>query len=50
LPVDDRKVTWVELFFDLVFVAAVSQLAGLLSRHYAWEELDRYAFLLLLTW
>jgi low temperature requirement protein LtrA len=50
LPVDDRKITWVELFFDLVFVAAVSQLAGPLSRHYAWGELGRYAFLLLVTW
>src|SRR5438105_4994458 len=28
---DDRRATWLELFFDLVFVAAVSQLANALS-------------------
>jgi low temperature requirement protein LtrA len=31
--VDDRRATWLELFFDLVFVAAVGQLAIALSRH-----------------
>jgi low temperature requirement protein LtrA len=25
---DDRRATWLELFFDLVFVAAVGQLAN----------------------
>lgn len=47
---DDRKVTWIELFFDLVFVAAVSQLGAPLARHYGWSELWRYTFLLLVTW
>src|SRR3954470_19513408 len=28
---DDRRATWLELFFDLVFVAAVGQLANALS-------------------
>ena len=28
---DDRRTTWLELFFDLVFVAAVGQLANALS-------------------
>jgi low temperature requirement protein LtrA len=28
---DDRRATWLELFFDLVFVAAVGQLANMLS-------------------
>ena len=28
---DDRRATWLELFFDLVFVAAVTQLANALS-------------------
>jgi low temperature requirement protein LtrA len=31
--VDDRRATWLELFFDLVFVAAVGQLATALSSH-----------------
>ena len=26
-----RKVTWLELFFDLIFVAAVAQVAALIS-------------------
>jgi low temperature requirement protein LtrA len=29
-----RKVTWLELFFDLVFVAAVSQVPAPLHEHY----------------
>jgi hypothetical protein len=40
----------VELFFDLVFVAAISQLAGPLGRHYEWQEVGRYGFLLLVSW
>ena len=31
--VDDRRATWLELFFDLVFVAAVGQLANSLAGH-----------------
>ena len=30
---DDRRATWLELFFDLVFVAVVGQLAAALSSH-----------------
>ena len=30
---DDRRATWLELFFDLVFVAAVGQLANGLAAH-----------------
>ena len=29
-----RKATWFELFFDLVFVVAVAQLAGAYAHHY----------------
>lgn len=46
----DRRVTWVELFFDLVFVAAVSQVGTPLASHYTFAELARYAFLLLVIW
>lgn len=46
----DRKVTWAELFFDLVFVAAVSQVGTPLASHYTFGELMRYAFLLLVIW
>jgi low temperature requirement protein LtrA len=46
----DRKVTWLELFFDLVFVAAVSQVAEPLREHYTVGELSRFVPLFLLVW
>ena len=45
-----RKVTWLELFFDLIFVAAVSQVAAPLRGQYTMEGLVRFAPLLVLTW
>jgi low temperature requirement protein LtrA len=30
---EDRRATWLELFYDLIFVAAVSQVAHYLSKH-----------------
>ncbi|MFM9917584.1 MAG: low temperature requirement protein A [Rhizobacter sp.] len=45
-----RKVTWLELFFDLIFVAAVSQLASPLKEDYSVAGLVRFAPLFLLTW
>lgn len=46
----DRKVTWVELFFDLVFVAAVSQVSAPLGAQFSFVELGRFTFLLLVIW
>ena len=46
----ERKVTWLELFFDLVFVAAVAQVAEPLREHYTFAELTRFAPLFLLIW
>jgi low temperature requirement protein LtrA len=46
----ERKVTWIELFFDLVFVAAVAQVAEPLREHYTLTELARFAPLFLLVW
>jgi low temperature requirement protein LtrA len=45
-----RKVTWLELFFDLIFVAAVSQVAEPLREHYSVVELLRFAPLFVLIW
>jgi low temperature requirement protein LtrA len=45
---EGRRVTWLELFFDLVFVAAVTQVAEPLRHHYTWHELARLAPLFLL--
>lgn len=45
-----RKVTWLELFFDLIFVAAVSQVAEPLREHYSFLELARFTPLFVLIW
>jgi low temperature requirement protein LtrA len=45
-----RRVTWLELFFDLIFVAAVSQVAAALARDYSIHGLVRFAFMFLLIW
>ena len=45
-----RKVTWLELFFDLAFVAAVAQVGTPLAADYSLAGLLRYAFLFLLIW
>jgi low temperature requirement protein LtrA len=50
LPAEERRVTWAELFFDLVFVAAVAQVGAPLAEHYSFAEVGRYAFLLLVIW
>ena len=49
-PHSARKVTWLELFFDLIFVAAVAQVAEPLHHHYTAGELLRLAPLLTLIW
>jgi low temperature requirement protein LtrA len=43
-------VTWVELFFDLIFVAAVSQVAAPLHEHYSLAEITRFTPLFVLIW
>jgi len=45
-----RKVTWLELFFDLVFVAAVSQVAAPLHHDYSVHGLVRLVPLFALIW
>ena len=45
-----RKVTWLELFFDLVFVAAVAQVAAPLREDYSAHGLVRFAVLFVLIW
>ena len=48
---ENRKATWFELYFDLVFVVAVAALAGQLSHHYDWHGAIEFAFLfLVLCW
>jgi low temperature requirement protein LtrA len=45
-----RKVTWLELFFDLVFVAAVAQVAEPLRHHYSPGGILTFAVLFALIW
>jgi len=45
-----RRVTWLELFFDLVFVAAVAQVGTHLRDDYSLSGLLRFTFLFLLIW
>jgi len=45
-----RKVTWLELFFDLIFVAAVAQVAAPLREAYSLAGLVRFAPLFALIW
>jgi low temperature requirement protein LtrA len=45
-----RRVTWIELFFDLVFVAAVAQLGSRFAGGVTFDAAWRYALLFLLVW
>jgi low temperature requirement protein LtrA len=45
-----RKVTWLELFFDLIFVAAVAQVGEPLREDYSWTGVIRFSFLFVLIW
>ena len=45
-----RRVTGMELFFDLIFAAAVAQVGTPLSMDYSASGLPRYVFLFVLIW
>jgi low temperature requirement protein LtrA len=45
-----QETTAVELFFDLVYVLAVTQLSHLLLTHLSWTAVWHMAFLLLVVW
>jgi low temperature requirement protein LtrA len=47
---DRRRVSWVELFFDLVFAGAVNQLAGTLQDHPDLSTLAHFAFFFVPVW
>jgi len=47
---DGRKVTWLELFFDLAFGAAVAQVAAPLHADYSLAGLVRFTPLFALIW
>ena len=41
----DRKISWLELFYDLVYVAAISQLTEFLAEHPNWNGLGYFFFI-----
>jgi low temperature requirement protein LtrA len=49
-PESDQRVTNLELFFDLVFVFAITQVTGFLVHHPTWDGLLRGLFLLGALW
>ena len=46
----DRRVTFLELFFDLVFVVVISQLAHRLAAHPSWSGVGWFVFLFYAVW
>jgi low temperature requirement protein LtrA len=47
---DERHATWLELFFDLVFVAAITQLSVALAHHATAAGFARFAGLFVVVW
>jgi low temperature requirement protein LtrA len=47
---EERRASWLELFFDVGFVAAIAQLSSSLAHDYSFLSLLRFAFLLFLVW
>ncbi|MGH7541442.1 MAG: low temperature requirement protein A [Gemmatimonadota bacterium] len=46
----DRRVSFLELFFDLVFVVVISQLAHRLAEHPSWSGVGWFVFLFYAVW
>src|SRR5271166_3180678 len=47
---EERRASWLELFFDLVFAGAVGQLAGALQEHLSLGTLARFVLLFTPIW
>src|SRR4051812_19768533 len=46
----EQRATWLELFYDLVFVFAITQVSHHLLEHLTWEGAGESALLLLVVW
>ncbi len=46
----DRSVTFLELFYDLVYVVIVAELAHALAGHVNWVGLGQFVFLFIIVW
>jgi len=49
-PGEPRHPTWLELFFDLVLVAAIGQLGKCLNDNLSWDGIFRFLFLSIPIW
>ena len=49
-PMVERKVSWLELFYDLVFVVAIAELAHSLAAHPELKGILTFVFLFLPVW
>jgi len=47
-PQEDRRISWLELFYDLVYVIAISRITHHFSLHISTEGFIEYAFLFIL--
>ncbi|MBV7330011.1 low temperature requirement protein A [Chloroflexi bacterium TSY] len=47
---EERKVTWLELFYDLVYVATIIQMGNLLSHHVSWLGFLEFIVLFIPIW
>ena len=47
---DHRQVTFLELFYDLVYVVLIAELTHALATHVNWQSLLRFAFLFVIVW
>lgn len=46
----DRTVSFLELFYDLVYVVLVAELAHALAEHVDWQGVGTFAFLFVIVW
>ena len=46
----DRRVTFLELFFDLVFVVVIAEIAHRLAEHPSWSGVGWFVFLFYAVW
>jgi low temperature requirement protein LtrA len=49
-PIHERKVSFIELFYDLVYVVLVSQAAHSLAHHVSWEAFGQFVVVFSLIW
>jgi low temperature requirement protein LtrA len=48
--IEHRQVTFLELFYDLVYVVIIAELSHALSAHLSWQALGEFAFMFVVVW